>query len=284
LKYEAGLVLEGGGMRAAYTQGVLDFFMENKIDFTYIVGVSAGVGCAMNFITKQIGRACKLSVDYANDKRIVGFGNLIRYGQYFNLDTIYNKLDKEVFFDHDAFRRSDTTFYAGCFNVDTGVVEYFSKKEMAASTKPIIASSSLPLISKIVEIRGNKYLDGGIKDSIPINRSIADGNKKNVVILTNPIEYRREKESSLPLIKILYFRYPKLIAALKERHNVYNKTVEMINQMEENHEVFVIRPSKKLSVSRYSKDKETLMEAYNQGYEDAREREDELLKYLKGVL
>ncbi|MDF9867634.1 putative patatin/cPLA2 family phospholipase [Bacilli bacterium PM5-3] len=282
MKYEAGLVLEGGGMRASYTQGVLDFFMENDIDFTYIVGVSAGVGCGMNFISKQIGRACTLSVEYGDDKRVVGIGNLIKHGQYFNLDTIYNKLDKEVFFDYDAFNKSDTTFYAGCFNILSGEVEYFSKKSMENSTKPIIATSSLPLLSKIVEINGKKYLDGGIKDSIPLNKSLQDGNKKNVVILTNPIEYRRPKESSLPLVKVLYFRYPKLIEALKQRDTVYNNMLDKINEMEKNNEVFVIRPSKALSVSRYTKDKETLMEAYNQGKSDAKNKKDLLIKYLMG--
>ncbi|MDL2212028.1 patatin family protein [Erysipelotrichaceae bacterium OttesenSCG-928-M19] len=283
MKYNAGLVLEGGGMRSSYTQGVLDYFMENDIDFTYVVGVSAGVGCGMNFISKQIGRACKLSVDYGNDKRVAGFSSFIKHGQYFNLDTIYNKLDKEVFFDNETFAKSDTTFYAGCFNVETGDVEYFDKADMITSKDAVIASNSLPLISKIVTINDKKYLDGGIRDSIPFNKSLADGNKKNVIILTNPIEYRRKKESTILLISILYFRYPKLIEALKRRHLVYNEMLEKINKMEANNEVFVIRPSIALEVSRYSRDKETLMTAYNQGKADAQRLKGDLIKYLSEI-
>lgn len=280
MKYEAGLVLEGGGMRAVYTNGVLDFMMENDIDFTYIVGVSAGSGSAMNFVSKQIGRMNKISVDYGNDKRVIGPLNLIKHGSYFNLEFIYKHLDTEVFFDYDAFYNSTTKFYAGCFNVATGDVDYFSKDYMKKSIEPIIATSSLPLLSKIVTIDGVKYLDGGIRDSIPLNKSLADGNKKNVIILTNPKEYRRKPESSLFLIKILYRKYPKLIEALKRRHTVYNDMIDRIAEMEKNNEVFVIRPTTALGVSRYTQDKESLTKAYNQGKEDAKKMKNDLLAYL----
>lgn len=280
MKYEAGLVLEGGGMRAVYTNGVLDFLMENNIDFNYIVGVSAGSGSGMNFVSKQIGRMNTISVEYGNDKRVIGPANLLKHGSYFNLEYIYKHLDKEVFFDYDAFFNSTTKFYAGCFNLKTGDVDYFSKEELKKSLDPIIATSSLPLLSKIVTVDGVKYLDGGIRDSIPLNKSIKDGNKKNVIILTNPKEYRRKPESSLLLIKILYFRYPKLIEALKRRHTVYNDMIDKIAKMEKNNEVFVIRPTVALNVSRYTQDKESLTEAYNQGKRDAKKMKDALLRYL----
>ncbi|MEG0686647.1 MAG: patatin family protein, partial [Erysipelotrichales bacterium] len=199
MKYNAGLVLEGGGMRASYTNGVLDYFMENNIEFKYVVGVSAGIMSGMNYISKQQGRARTLSVDYADDKRTIGVSNLIKHGQYFNLSHIYKVLDKEVFFDYDAFFNNDTIFKIGCFDVATGDVRYFNKNYLKENDTldPIIASNSLPLLSKIVPIEDKKYLDGGIRDSIPLNISIADGNKKNVIILTNPIEYRRQPESTI---------------------------------------------------------------------------------------
>jgi predicted patatin/cPLA2 family phospholipase len=280
--YNAALVLEGGGMRSAYTQGVLDYFIENDIDFNYIVGVSAGVGCAMNFITKQKGRAIKLGVDYASDKRVVGLQCWLKNRQFFNLDVLYNILDKEVFFDEEAFKKSKTILKTGCFNLGTGNVDYFDKEALVLSKDPVIASNSLPLLSKIVKINGNKYLDGGMKDSIPLNKAIADGNKKAIIILTNPIDYVRQKESTLWLMKIFYRKYPLLLDAMSKRHIVYNDMVKKINKMADNNEVFVIRPSKKLNVTRYSKDKETLMEAYHQGISDAKANHQALLHYLKG--
>lgn len=281
MKYNSALVLEGGGMRSSYTNGVLDFFMEVDIDFTYIVGVSAGVGTGINFVSKQIGRTKTLAFDYSNDKRVVGIRNFLLKGSYFNLDYLYNVLDKEVYFDYDTFKKSNSIFKAGCFNLNKGIVEYFDKKQLEESNLPLIATSSLPIISKIVKIGDYKYLDGGIIDAIPLKRAIADGNKKFVVILTNPIEYRREKESSLTLIKLLYKRYPNLIKALENRHIEYNNIIEKINEMEASNEIFVIRPSIKLPVTRYSKDIKVLEETYNQGYSDAKRIALDLVNYLK---
>ncbi|MDR3215496.1 MAG: patatin family protein [Bacilli bacterium] len=281
MKYEAALVLEGGGMRSAYTQGILDYFIEKDIDFNYIVGVSAGVGCALNFITKQKKRAITLSVDYASDKRVVGLKSFIKHHQFFNLDAIYNILDKEVFFDNEAFKKSSTILKTGCFNLDTGDVDYFDKEDIVDNKDAVIASNSLPLLSKIVTLNNFHYLDGGMRDSIPLNKALNDGNKKIVIILTNPKEYQRQKESTLWLLRIFYRKYPFLIHAMEKRHLVYNDMVKKINVMENNQEIFVIRPTLKLEVTRYSKDKETLMKAYHQGIVDAQERHQQLINYLR---
>lgn len=280
MKYNAGLVLEGGGMRSTYTQGVLDFFMENNIDFSYIVGVSAGVGSAMSFISKQPKRALKQSIIGSQDKNIMGIRSLIKNGAFFDLDAIFNRLDKEIYFDYDTFFKNDTTFKIGCFNLDTGEVDYFDKVDLKVNNDAAIASNSLPLLSKIVKIGKYKYLDGGMKDSIPLNKSLADNNKKNVIILTNAKTYRRKKESSMFFIKLFYHNYPKLIQSLEKRHIVYNEMVDYINKGEENKELFVIRPSIALEVSRYSRDEHVLRKAYEQGYEDAKSSLNDLKEYL----
>lgn len=282
MKYKASLVLEGGGMRSAYTNGVLDYFMENDIDFEYIVGVSAGSGTAVNFISKQKKRSCVLNIDYAKDKRVVGFNNWLFHGSYFNLRNLYTIIEDEVYFDKEAFNKNSVDFRCGCFNIETGKVEYFNKREIETSIEPLIATSSLPIVSKYVKIRNQKYLDGGIVDSIPFLKSVDDGNEKHVIVLTNPIEYVREPEKSLWLMKLIYFRYPELIKAMSIRHDVYNNTLEMINKLEQENKIFVIRPSKKLSVSRYTRDSKTLTEAYEQGISDAKDLKDSLINYLNG--
>jgi predicted patatin/cPLA2 family phospholipase len=280
MKYNASLVIEGGGMRTAYTMGVLDYFMEQDIDFTYLISISAGVGTGMNFISKQIGRSLTFTTDYSNDKRVAGIGTFLKTGAYFNLDFIYNELEKEIYFDEKTFAENESEFKVGCFNMETGDVRYFNKDEIIQSRKPVIASNSLPILSKIVTIDGEKYMDGGIRDSIPLNKSLEDGNQKNVVILTNPSSYRREKEKQLLLIKARYFNYPKLIEAMEKRHLVYNEMLDKITQMESTGEIFVIRPSKDLGVTRYSRDKESLTNAYEQGKIDANTQHQALIDYL----
>lgn len=281
MKNEVGLVLEGGGMRAIYTAGVLDYFLEHEIDFAYVVGVSAGVGCGLNYISRQVGRQKKIAKKSASDKNIVGFKSWLKTRSYFNLDYLYNEVPKEIYFDAETFKKSSVNFLAGCFNVETGKVDYFNKDDMIKSVKPIIATSSLPMISKMVTIDGQKYLDGGIKESIPIDKSMKDGNKKNVIILTNPVGYRKTKEPMLAFIKVLYHKYPKLIDALAKRHLVYNKTITKVEKMEKKGQVLVIRPSVDLGISRYSTDDEILAKAYEQGKKDAAKMHDQIMEFIK---
>jgi len=283
MKYNCALVLEGGGMRCAYTNGILDYFIEEDIDFNYVVSVSAGVASALNFVSKDEGRALALTRDYAGDKRVASVRNMFTKGCFFDLNMIFNVLDKEVPFNYEAFKDSTTQMECGCFNLETGDVDYFNKDYLISdkSNKAIIASNSLPLLSKVVTIGPHHYLDGGMRDSIPLNRAIEQGYEKQVVILTNPSTYVREKESSLPLLKTFYHKYPTLIKAMENRHIVYNDMVERINTLEKEGKIFVLRPSVKLNVTRYSSDAATLNEAYDTGRKDAIALKDKLLAYLK---
>lgn len=281
MKYNAALVLEGGGMRGVYSQGVVDYFLEKDLEFKSIYGVSAGVACGYNYIAKQPGRSFTISHDYGSDSRVVGLKSFLRTGSYFNLEAIYRDLKADVPFDQETFVNNDVEFNVGCFNVKTGKVDYFNKQDIEKSEEPLIASSSLPILSRMRKIGKEKYLDGGIVDSIPLYKALEDGNKKIVVILTNPSDYIREKESAMKLIKLLYFRYPKLIEAVSQRHIVYNKIVEKINEMEANKEIFVIRPEHKLGVTRYTNDPEVVKESYEQGKNDAKKLFPQLLEYLK---
>lgn len=280
MKYEAALVLEGGGMRGAYTQGVLDAFMQHDIDFTYIVGISVGSANAMNFMSGQKGRSFDVSLNYSH--RMTGFSQLLRHGAYFNLDVLFNVLDKEVFYDYEAFKNNPTKLYVGAFNLETGKVEYFDNEDIKQSNDPLIASSSLPLLNKMKKFNNNKYFDGGLVDAIPLNKAINDGNEKIVVVLTNPIEYVRKPEASLKIIKLIYRKYPELIKAVKNRHIGYNELLNKLNEMEANNEIFVIRPDAFLPVSRYTTDSDKLIETYEIGIKDAERKIPDLLKYLKG--
>ena len=64
---------------------------------------------------------------------------------------------------------------------------------MRAQIDYLRASASLPFVSRIVEIEGKKYLDGGCADSIPLEAFIKIGYGLNVVILTREKGYRKKK-------------------------------------------------------------------------------------------
>lgn len=279
--YQAGLVLEGGGMKGIYTAGVLEFFLDKEIEFSSCYGVSAGACHLCSFLSKQKKRAYRVAVNYLDNKKYCGAFSLLTTGDLFGADMCYdlipNYLDP---YDFEAFDRYEGKAYAVVTNIRTGEAEYIQLKDMHEDIQAVRASSSMPLVSRKVKIGDEYYLDGGISDSIPIRKSIADGNEKNVVILTKEAGFRRKTESHMALIKARYARYPKVYELMKERDKQYNKTLDYLEEQEKEGKAFIFRPKKKSPVGRVEKDKSKLDALYKEGYEDAQERYVELLEYL----
>jgi predicted patatin/cPLA2 family phospholipase len=276
-----GLVLEGGGMRGTYTCGVLEYFMDKELYFNYIVGVSAGACNAVSYISKQKGRNEKISIGYVNDWRYMSFRNLIKNKSYFGMDFIFEEIpNKYVAFDYETFEKSQSKFVVGVTDCVTGKPMYLNKEDINNGFHGLRATASLPLISPIVRFKGKELLDGGIAAPIPIYKSIEDGNKKHIVVLTRNKEYRKTPMSYPGLMKIKYKKYPNLVNAMIDRHNVYNKTLEFLEEQEKAGKVLIIRPTKEVNVSRTEKDPEKLRELFKDGYEDAKRMHDKIVKFL----
>lgn len=281
-----GLVLEGGGMRGAYTAGVLAAFTDNNIDFPYVIGVSAGANNGADFVSKQMDRNRRVFIDHVARKEYCGVKYLVREKSYFNMKFLFDTLIDEIDpFDYDTFINSKTKFKAVTTEVSSGQAVYFDKEQFKEKGKDFFAqvlkaSSSLPLISPPVEIEGKLYYDGGVSDSIPIEESIKDGNTLNVVVLTRNEGYRK-KEQKLGLVsrKVLS-KYPKVYEAIKNRHIKYNITLEKIEKLERDGFVYVFRPIRKLEVHRIERDTDKLEKLYKQGYDETVERLDDFLNWL----
>ena len=279
---EAGLVVEGGGMRGVYTAGVLDYFMEKNLYFDDCYGVSAGACHISSYVSKQIGRSMKVTLDYINDKRYCSINSLIKTGDMFGVEMLYDLIPNKLeLYDYDTFNKFKGNFYSVVTNCKTGKAEYIKIKDMKKDIIAVRASSSLPLLSRIVEINGKEYLDGGITDSIPIKKSIKDGHKKNVVILTRDKTYRKSKPKFLSLLKFKYKKYPNLVKAIENRYKMYNETLDFLEEEKAKNKVFIIQPKLPVKISRIEKDKDKLKELYDQGYEDAKELYEDLMKFLE---
>ena len=279
---EAGLVVEGGGMRGVYTAGVLDYFMEKNLYFDDCYGVSAGACHISSYVSKQIGRSMKVTLDYINDKRYCSVNSLIKTGDMFGVEMLYDLIPNKLeLYDYDTFNKFKGNFYSVVTNCKTGKAEYIKIKDMKKDIIAVRASSSLPLLSRIVEINGKEYLDGGITDSIPIKKSIKDGHKKNVVILTRDKTYRKSKPKFLSFFKLKYKKYPNLVKAIENRYKMYNETLDFIEEEKAKNKVFIIQPKLPVKISRIEKDKDKLKALYNQGYEDAKEIYEDLMKFLE---
>lgn len=279
---KAGLVLEGGGMKGIYTAGVLDYFIEQGILFSDCYGVSAGACHMCSYLSWQKGRAYRVNVDYLQDKEYCSFRSLITTGDMFGAkmlyDTIPNKLDP---YDYETFSQYEGRAYAVVTNIITGKAEYKPLLEMHRDVVAVRASASLPLISNNVYIDNTPYLDGGIADSIPIIRSLRDGNKKNVIVMTKEVGYRRKPSSNMHAIRLRYHKYPNMVRDMAKRHIIYNKTLDFIEEHEKKGHLFVIRPKSNPNVGRLEKDEKKLRALYETGYEDARLSFPDMAKYLK---
>ena len=279
--YHAGLVLEGGGMRGIYTAGVLEYLLEKDVMFANCYGVSAGACHLVSYLSKQKGRAYRISVNYLNDRNYCSVSSLLRTGDIFNVDMCYHKIPDELdLYDYDTFSRYEGNAYAVATNLETGKAEYFPLKDLRTDIEAVRASASLPLLSRPVEIGGRLYLDGGCSDSIPIIKSLKDGNKKNVVIMTKQVGYRRQPSSQIGAVKLYYHKYPEFVKSMIRRHVTYNRTLDFIEEHEKKGHIFLFRPQYDSGVARIEKDGKKLRALYEMGYEDAKERFDELMEYL----
>ncbi len=283
IKMATGLVMEGGAMRGIFTAGILDVLLENNIEIDGTIGVSAGACFGCNYKSKQIGRSLRYNMKYCNDKRYCSVASLIKTGDMFGADFCYNVIPNELDpFDFDTFRENKVTFYVVATDIITGKPVY--KKIDKCNKRDlewIRASASMPLVSRIVEIDGRKLLDGGISSSIPLRAFEKIGYEKNIVILTQPKNYRKKPNKAMPLVKVALKEYPELLNAMAERHNVYNRETRYVFEQEKKGNAFVFCPDELLPIGRIEHNPDVLKEVYEIGRKNALERLPELREFLK---
>ena len=274
------LVLEGGAMRGLYTAGILDALLDTNINIDCIIGVSAGALFGVNYKSKQKGRALRYNTKYVKDKRYISIKSLLTTGNIVNTKFAYHEIPTKLdIFDEEEYSKSKTDFYAVITNIETGKPEYKKIINATIQVDELRASGSMPFVSKPVKIDNNYYLDGALGDNIPVLKAKEMGYDKIIVILTRPKDYRKKKRSSI-LAKTYYKKYPNLIKAINTRYQKYNETLDLIKQLENKKEIFVLRPSKDLKIKRIEKDKTKLQSMYELGLKDLQDNLESLKKYL----
>lgn len=264
---KTGLVLEGGGMRGVFTSGVLDAFMKHDLYFRYIVAVSAGACNGMSYVSRQPRRARISNIDYLARYKYIGIRHLVTQGCIFDRELLYDKFPNQLLpFDFDEYFKHAKGFEMVTTNCLTGKAMYLSETSDRQRSLDIVrASSSLPYVSKIVTVDGIPMLDGGIIDSIPINRAIETGHEHNVVILTRNKGWRDTgKDRKVPTF--IYKNYPRLRVALSHRHVVYNQQIDLIDRLEAEGKITCIRPMRPMEVGRIENDVEKLERLYEEGF------------------
>lgn len=264
---KTALVLEGGGMRGVFTNGVLDAFMKHDLTFPYIVAVSAGACNGMSYVSHQPRRARISNIDYLARYKYIGLRHLVTQGCIFDRELLYDKFPNQYLpFDFDTFFSSPMTFEMVTTNCLTGQPMYLSERHDRQRALDIVrASSSLPYVSKIVDVDGIPMLDGGIVDSIPLQHAIDMGHPTNVLVLTRNRGYRDTgKDMKIP--RFIYRKYPRLRVVLSRRLAAYNAQLEYVERMEDEGRVICIRPERPMEVDRIEKDIAKLERLYEEGF------------------
>ncbi len=278
---KSALILEGGGMRGLYTAGVLDVLMENNIETDVAAGVSAGALFGINYKSKQIGRVLRYNLKYAGISENLGIKSFLKTGdlmskQFYFVDLPF-KLDV---MDTKTYRECKTKFYAVVTNLNTGLPEYKSiyDLEVPECMEYLRASGSLPFVSKPVVIDGTPYLDGGVSDSIPVQHFIDEGYDKIIVVLTRPYGFR--KSGKIYGTKLAYKKQPEFAKTLKNRNFYYSKQCNLIDELEKQDKIVVIRPTESINVKTTEKDRVVLKRMYNLGVKDCKNKLKEIIDYM----
>ena len=267
----SGLILEGGGMRGVFTCGVLDNLMERGIRFPYTIGVSAGACNGLSYMSQQKGRAKYSNIDLLEKYRYIGIKQLITKGNIMDFDLLFHKFPNEIIpYDYHKYAQCRERYEMVTTDCLTGQPCYYEEKNNPARIIEIVkASSSLPFVCPISYVDGRPMLDGGIADSVPLLRARQLGYDNNVVILTRNKGYRKpSKATTVP--PFFYRKYPLLRQAIAGRNALYNNQLDMIERLEEQGEITVIRPEKPIVVDRMERNTNKLLDLYRQGYEITR--------------
>lgn len=282
-KRKAGLILEGGASRGVFTAGVLDFLLEKKFLFPYTVGVSAGACNALSYLSNQKGRSFSCFAPIRKEDRYRNsLGKAIMQRSLYDMDKLFETFPNEVFpYDFDTYIKQGLECEMVVTNVYSGKAEYLKEMDCPERLCKICrASASLPIVSPMVTVDHTPYLDGSLADSIPIKHSIQTGHKRNVIVLTRPYGYRKKFPSKSARMYIAFYKdYPNLLKTIYYRAYYYNKTVALVERLESEGKVFVIRPTLPVP-KRTEMDREQLLVFYNHGYDTILSQYEEMKQFL----
>lgn len=272
------LILEGGTFRPIFTAGILDALLDNNITFPYCIGVSAGISNAFSYFSNQKGRNLEIVQNYRNDKRYLGFRNYLKYKSLFGLDFVFDEIPNKLLpYDMDALRNYDGKVLVGVTNAESGETEYLDGKKLDEKNTMLRATCAIPIVFPAIKINNKYYYDGGICDPIPIRKAIKDGNEKHLIVLTRPESYRKTlSRGSKIASKLIGRKYSNLKNAFLTRHEMYNETVRFCEKLEREGKAIILRPREDQAIDSFEKDVNVLRQAYNNGYNMAIERLDDI--------
>ena len=282
---KTGMVLEGGAVRTIYSTGVCDALLTRSLMTDYVIGVSAGIAYGVSYVSRQPRRNLDIMVNYINDKRYIGMGNLLRRDNraYFGLEFVYSTIPNQLVpFDYDTFAAYPGEVEAVVTNLDTGAAEYFPLDRRDDKFKLLQATCALPFLFPVFHIQGRPCMDGGAADAIPYERAFAKGCDRVIVVLTREREYVRRPEKLQPLIDLAYRKYPKFCDTMRRRADAYNEARQKLFRLEREGRALVFTPTSTEGFHRTERDVDKIKALWKDGWDQGLARLDEAEAFLKG--
>ena len=282
---KTGMVLEGGAVRTIYSTGVCDALLTRSLMTDYVIGVSAGIAYGVSYVSRQPRRNLDIMVNYINDKRYMGLGNLLRRDNraYFGLEFVYSTIPNQLVpFDYDTFAAYPGEVEAVVTNLDTGAAEYFPLDRRDDKFKLLQATCALPFLFPVFRIQGRPCMDGGAADAIPYERAFAKGCDRVIVVLTREREYVRRPEKLKPLIDLAYRKYPKFCDTMRRRADAYNEARQKLFRLEREGRALVFTPTSTEGFHRTERDVDKIKALWKDGWDQGLARLDEAEAFLKG--
>ena len=282
---KTGLIVEGGGMKCAYSAGVLDIFLDEKVSFQYCMGVSAGAANVASFLAGQRDRNRRFYCIHPKSKDYFGVHSYFKTGDVFGLEYIYDNLSAEGGLDplgYGEFMKNPAEMVFPATDANTGKPHYFTKQDMKRNNfETIKATCALPVLCRPIPIDGHEYFDGGVSDSLPLKKAIHDGCDKVVIILSKPLGYMMSPQKHRFFYTMDLHQYPHTISALNHRHEMYNKQMEYVKKLEKEGKVYLFAPSPDIKMSTYTMDDATMNQLYENGVADAKAKLKEMKQFLQ---
>lgn len=278
------LVVEGGGMRGAFTCGVLDAFLQQNFNpFDLFVGVSSGSTNLANYLAKQHGRNIELYLDHSLRPEFIRYGRFFKGGDLLDMQWMWDTVEKENPLDQNTLFAQNPDFYMVLTHARSGDAEY-----LRAGKDNIIdglrASSSIPYLTrKAVEIFGEPYFDGGVADALPVQWAAQQSNIKNLLVIRTRTQsyFKASSKADQFFAKYLMNQYAGFSDSLKQRCQRYNATVDFMRQNNQQGILEVCPPDDKMLAGRLCKDKRKLQYTYEVGLDCGRKAIEDWERFSK---
>ena len=213
-----GLVLSGGGSTGAYQMGVIKALEELNIKCDIVTGTSIGSINGAMYVAGALDKAEKMW-NNLNFKSV--FSEDIKYeSQKDELDVIKkyikvatkggiepNNLKQNLIdnIDLDKFYNSNIDYGLTTVNFPSLKPIKLTKKEIKRKElfDYIIASSTVFPVFKLKKINNKKYVDGGVRDTMPYDLAIKMGAEKLIIVNTS-----------------YFFKYAKIPKKITQKYDV----------------------------------------------------------------